>query len=82
MESFRGHRYAAKACSLLLKLAKKHRMPQVVITCRPDNLASRKTCERLGARLSGIVTLPSDSPLYQQGDREECRYIINFDEFR
>ena len=81
-EPYRGRHYAAKACKLLLKLAKQHKMPQVVITCRPDNLASRKTCMFLGARFSGVVKLPSDHDLYKDGEREECRYILNFDEFR
>lgn len=81
-EPFRGHHYAANACALLLKLARLHKMRQVVITCRPDNPASRKTCERLGARFSGIVQLPPSHNLYKEGEREECRYIINFDEFR
>lgn len=81
-EFYRGHHYAEKACRLLLELAKRHKMPQVVITCRPDNPASRKTCLHLGARFSGIVKLPPDHDLYRDGDREECRYILDFDEFR
>ena len=81
-DPFRGNHYALKACRLLLELAKKHRMPQVVITCRPDNLPSRRTCEALGAQLGGIVTLPLGHELYRAGDRQECRYILNFDEFR
>ncbi len=49
-EPFRGHHYAAKACRLLFELAKKHDLGYVLITCRPDNAASRKTCEHLGCR--------------------------------
>lgn len=81
-EPYRGHHYAAHACTLLLNLARQHKMPQVVITCRPDNAASRKTCERLGARFAGIVSLPASHDLFKEGEREECRYIIDFDEFR
>ena len=80
--AYRGNGYALKACRLLLELAKRHRMPQVVITCRPDNLPSRRICEKLGAVLRGVVSLPSGHPLYRDGDRQECRYILNFDEFR
>lgn len=75
-EPYRGHRYAEKACRLLLGLARKKRMKTVVITCRPDNAASRRTCERLGGRLEAVVPVPPDHDLYLQGDREECRYRI------
>ncbi|HJD23351.1 MAG TPA: GNAT family N-acetyltransferase [Firmicutes bacterium] len=81
-EAYRGRGYALRACRLLLTLAERHRMPQVVITCRPDNAPSRRICEALGARLRGVVPLPPEHPLYQDGDREVCRYILNFDAFR
>ena len=81
-EPYRGHHYALKACRLLLDLARLHRMPQVVITCRPDNLPSRRVCEELGAKLRTTGLLPPNQPLYRQGDRRECRYILPFDEFR
>ena len=43
--AYRGHHYAGKACRLLFELAKKHELGYVIITCDPDNTASRKTCE-------------------------------------
>ena len=81
-EAYRGHGYAGEACLLLLELAKRHHMPQVIITCRPDNLASVRTCERLGARPLGLVDVPTDHDLYRDGDRILCRYGFFFDEFR
>jgi len=78
-EPFRGRGYATRACRLLLSLAQTLEMPRVVITCRPDNTASRRICEALGARFSGIVPVPRSHELYAAGDREECRYIFRFD---
>ncbi|HHV94048.1 MAG TPA: GNAT family N-acetyltransferase [Firmicutes bacterium] len=74
-EPFRGNHYAAKACKLLFELARKHGMKEVVITCSPDNIASRKTCEYAGAEFEGIVDLPEWHELYKEGKRKTCRYI-------
>ena len=58
---FRGHHYAETACRLLFRLAKRHDLGYVIITCRPDNLPSRRTCERLGGKLMEIAELPEDN---------------------
>ncbi|MCP4543266.1 MAG: GNAT family N-acetyltransferase [Chloroflexi bacterium] len=73
----RGHRYAARACRLLLPLAQSHELETVWITCNPDNIPSRKTCELVGAKLVEIVDLPEDSDMYQEGERQKCRYRID-----
>ncbi len=70
----RGRRYAERGARLLLPLARAHGMTTLWITCNPDNIASRKTCERLGSELVEIVPVPPDHPLYARGDREKCRY--------
>jgi predicted acetyltransferase len=74
---FRGHRYAARACRLLLPLARRHGMIQLWITCNPDNLASRRTCELAGAEFVEIVDLPKDSDMYRRGERQKCRYRLD-----
>lgn len=73
----RGHHYAARACQLLLPLAKRHQLPCLWITCNPDNLPSRKTCEMIGGKLIDIVDLPRTHFLYQQGERQKCRYRVD-----
>jgi tagatose 1,6-diphosphate aldolase len=73
----RGHRYAARACRLLLPLARKHGLKKLWITCNPDNVASRRTCELAGAELVEIVDLPSGTDMYQRGERQKCRYRID-----
>lgn len=73
----RGHHFAQRACRLLFPLARAHGYFTLWITCNPDNLASRRTCEHLGATLVDTVAVPHDNPLYQQGDRQKCRYRID-----
>ena len=69
---FRGHRYAAKACRLLFELARRHGMSYLIITCNPENLPSRRTCEILGMRLIEIARLPAYNDMYKEGEREKC----------
>lgn len=68
----RGHHYAGKACLLLFELARKHDMEYLIITCNPDNYASRKTCQYAGGELLEIVKLPEDNDMRQDGDSEKC----------
>ncbi len=73
----RGHHYAARACRLLLPLAKSHELRTIWITCNPDNFASRRTCELAGATLIEIVDLPAGTDMYLRGERQKCRYRID-----
>ncbi len=75
-EDFRGNGYASKAVNLLMEVAKLHDMKKVIITCNPDNFASRKTAERAGATLLEIVDLPEDNDMYLSGEKQKCRYEI------
>jgi len=73
----RGHHYAQRACQLLFPLARRHGIAPLWITTDPENLASRRTCQRLGAILVGIVDVPSDHVLYARGQKRKCRYRID-----
>ena len=73
----RGHRYAARACRLVLPLARKHNMETLWITCNPDNIASRRTCELTGAEFVEIVDVPEDSDIYRRGEHRKCRYRLD-----
>ncbi len=66
---YRGHHYAAKACKLLFKLAKKHKMKYVIITCDPKNIASFRTCEIAGGKFIEYAKIPKDYELYKEGRR-------------
>src|SRR5688500_15079716 len=73
----RGRHFAERAVRLILPLARLHDLRTLWITCNPDNVPSRRTCERLGASLIEVVDLPLDHPLYQRGERQKCRYRLN-----
>jgi predicted acetyltransferase len=51
-------------------------MRQVWITCNPENVASRRTCQRLGARLIDVVQVPKDHPFRTRGETAKCRYLM------
>jgi tagatose 1,6-diphosphate aldolase len=72
----RGKHYAARACRLLFHLARCHGMKQLWITCNPENVASRRTCELVGGEMVDIVDVPEDIDIYREGDRQKCRYRI------
>jgi tagatose 1,6-diphosphate aldolase len=46
----------------------------VTITCDPDNLASIRTIERLGASFADEVPVPPHDPHFQRGSRSKRRY--------
>ena len=73
-EPYRGHGYAAKACKLILTIARDNQMDSLWITCNPDNLASRKTCENIGCEFVEIIDLPPNNAMYERGERKKCRY--------
>ena len=73
-EEYRGHHYAGKACLLLFELARRHDLEYVIITCNPDNYASRKTCEYAGGELIEIVEVPEGNDMRERGETEKCIY--------
>lgn len=73
-EKYRGNHYAGKACLLLFKLARKHGLQYLIITCNPDNYASRKTCEYTGCELLEITGLPEDNDMRDNGETHKCIY--------
>jgi tagatose 1,6-diphosphate aldolase len=74
---FRGNRYAARSTILLLPLARNHDLNPLWITTNPDNWASRRTCEIIGAEMVEIVDVPKDLEMYKQGDTHKCRYRLD-----
>ncbi len=71
----RGEGYASRAVRLLLPLARRLGFPELWITCGPENVASRRTCEHAGFRFVEIVPVP----LAYQGagiTAERCRYHL------
>jgi len=72
----RGHRYAERACRLIIPLARRHGMTRLWITCQPDNIPSRRTLERLGADCVGVIDVPSDYPLDAGAERKKMCFSL------
>lgn len=68
-EQYRGHGYAEKACRLLVPVTRAHGMKKVLITNNHTNIASKRTCEKLGAKLIHIARLPEWHDLFKEGKR-------------
>jgi predicted acetyltransferase len=75
--AWRGRRLAGRAVRLLYPLARAHGFDVLWATCTPDNLASRRTLERLGAVYIETVPIPEDYESYRRGEREKCRYRLD-----
>ena len=73
----RGRHLAERAVRLLLPLARSHQIDPVWITCNPENQASRRTCERLGAKLVRTTALPPNHPLARGGEAAKCSFRLD-----
>jgi predicted acetyltransferase len=73
----RGRHFAERSVRLLLPLARRHEIQPLWITCNPDNVASRRTCQRLGATMERIVDLPPGHPLTRGGDKSKCCFRLD-----
>ena len=72
-EEFRGHGYAYQACRAIAPFVRSV-YSDVIITCDPDNIASRKTIDRLGVRFIDEFPVPPHEPAYLRGSRMKRRY--------
>ena len=75
-QAHQGNGFARRACALLLPFAQRHGLSELWITCDPDNIASRRTIEAVGAELVEVVHVPSGTRFYDEGSRQKCRYRI------
>ena len=76
--AYRGHNYAYHACVALLEMIDAH-IDVVYITCNPDNIASKKTIEKLKAVHLGMVDIDPKHELYRYGEKQKEVYIITRD---
>jgi predicted acetyltransferase len=72
----RGHRYASRALILLKPLARQLGIDPISITCDPDNIASRRSCEIAGATLAGVFDVPEDCVIHRNGHPRKCLYHL------
>lgn len=73
VEAHRGQGYALRACRAIGPFVATI-YHAVTITCDPNNHASRRTIERLGACFIDEVAVPPHDPHYQRGSRWKRRY--------
>lgn len=69
-EAWRGRGYAGAACRLLRPVMRAHGMKIALITNDVHNLASRRVCEKAGAKFWCRVPLPADHPLRREDGQE------------
>ena len=74
-EGYRGHQYAARGCRLLFPLARRHGFKSLLITCAPDNAASRRTCELIGARYVDTIEAETEPGKH----RRTCRFVVSLE---
>lgn len=71
-EEYRGHHYSYQACLLLRKYIDKD---HVIITCDPQNIASKKIIERLGCEFIERKLIPNNlKKLFHQREKEKLIY--------
>ncbi len=70
---YRGRGYAFQACQAIAPFVRTV-SGVVTITCDPDNAASRRTIERLGAIFIDEVPVPSHDPHSLNGSPTKRRY--------
>jgi RimJ/RimL family protein N-acetyltransferase len=70
-EVHRGNGYAGHACKLLIPVMKAHGMGKVLISNDHQNTASRRVCEKLGARFLHTAEIPEWHEMYKEGKRLE-----------
>lgn len=75
----RGNHFAERAARLVLPIARRHGFSEVWITCNPDNPASQRTIERLGATFIETVDVPDDYPMPLGAIRQKRRYCLRLD---
>ena len=78
--AYSGHNYAMKACKLIKRVALEHGFKRLFIGCGYENIASRKTIEKLGAVLITIDDV-SDSEIFKELEEEKIlMYVWNISE--
>lgn len=74
---FRGNRYAAKATIILLDEAKALGMEYLLITCSPENIASKRTIELAGFEFLEDAEVPQHNCLYERGEHRKLIYKMD-----
>ncbi len=74
---FRGNHYSAKACAILIEEAKTLGMEYLLITCSPDNYASKRNIELAGFQFVEKATAPPHNVLAERGEPDKLIYRLD-----
>lgn len=77
--AYAGHNYAAKACRLIRRVALSHGFSRLFIGSGYDNIASRKTIEKLGARRIAAGDVPDEEILSELSEQKIDMYVWEID---
>lgn len=77
---YSGNNYAMKACKLIKQVALAHGFKHLFIGARYDNIASKKTIEKLGATLININDVPDDEIIQNLNTEKIDMYIWDIKE--
>ena len=74
---YRGNSYAYDAAKVLLKVGfDVYGMDEIIITCSPENVPSRRTIEKLHGQLLETTAVPADHWLAQRGELVKNIYMF------
>jgi len=73
-EPFRGKSYATKACFALKPLIKAHGFKRIILSTDEHNMASKRSCEKVGAKFIHTIDTPKWIGLYDEGQRRTSIY--------
>ena len=74
--AFRGRGHASSACRLALQVMRDLGYVEAWITCNPENRASHRVCEKVGAQLVETIDIPVNHVMYEHGILQKCRYRV------
>ena len=74
--AFRGRGHATSASQLALCVMRDLGYGEAWITCNPENLASRRVCDKIGGQYVETIDIPVDHVMYAHGVLRKCRYRV------
>jgi len=76
VSEWRGRRFAARGARMVIDFAHSLGMATIWITCNPDNVASLRTLEILGAERIDEVDVPAGTEMYDRGEYRKVRFRL------
>lgn len=75
---WQGNGYAYDACKIMMKIMKdEYDMHEILLTCSPENIASKKTIEKAGGVFVGEEKVPEWHWLYKRGEKVKLIYRLS-----